>query len=268
MNPWQQLRQLRYAVKARSWAGGTAGKVFADCEIIAGAAGDEIEAFRMPMVLLSCGDTAFDDENPGIRDETYTATIVAQAEGQSSNTAALMGGPRSGGVGESEGRGLLELEEELIGSVGRLTGADGAPFAIHSATASAVARVTGGQRIIARAYTIRAMARTARYYAPPHFVSGSGGAGSITVTWDLPATRWDTLRPIVRYQSGATAPATATAGTSGGTLAIGATSAVIVVAAGTYSAAVFMSYDETGSATAERHSDQELGTTKASIVAT
>ena len=121
---------------------------------------------------------------------------------------------------------------------------------------------------MARKHSIKVLGTEARYYDPARFLVGTGAGGSVGLTWKLPPTRYDSLVPVVRYASGATAPTSATAGTGVTGLTSSSVSATVTLAAGTYSFAVFMSYDELGTGTADRWSSAELGTTALSVVVT
>lgn len=269
MNGWQHLRQIAYLLERATWPDGTTDRVFGRAIPTAGETPKALQQYRTPFVLLTMDGDTKDDENPGLLIYELGATIVVAAEGRDLGQAALMGGARSGGQGSSKGRGILEVEEEFNRVVGRLTGADGAPAVAYESGSAQAVEVDASRYVVARKHSIKVLGTAARYYPPCLFLVGTGGAGQVSLTWKNPATRYDSLVPVVRYASGATAPASSSAGT--GVSGLTATSESVTVSglsAGTYSFAVFMSYDEMGTGTADRYSTQELSTTALSVTVT
>lgn len=268
MNDWQHLRQIAYLLEAATWLDGTTEKVFSRAIPTAGETPKALSQYRPPFVLLTADGKTNDDENPGLVMYELGATIVVAVEGRDLGQAALMGGGRSGGQGSSKGRGLLEVEEEFNRVVGRLTGADGAPAVAYESGSAQAVEVDATRYVTARKHSIKVLGTAARYYPPCLFLVGTGAAGSVGLTWKLPPTRYDSLVPVVRYASGATAPTSATAGTGVSGLTSASVSATVTLAAGTWSFAIFMSYDELGTGTADRWSAAELSTTATSVTVT
>jgi hypothetical protein len=168
----------------------------------------------------------------------------------------------------------MELEEEVIRTIGRLTGANGARAAVAFASGPSSAEVGTGKWVVAKEVSVKVWCTTERHYDPPVWLTASAaGGGVVNLTWTNPPTRWDQypgtdhdgtrLAPIVRYAAGATAPTSATVGTGVAGIAAGATSiAASGVAAGATSFAIFQPYTEAGGTSPERYSAQELSTTK------
>lgn len=269
MNQWQAARQIKYLLEAMRWPDGDAKRVISKAHVTAGPPDDMLSTLRPPFCLVSVQPVEPDEEEPELEAAGFDVILVCQADGGEGNQNALMGANRSGGQGASEGRGLLEVEEQVKLAIGKLTGANGIRAALLSTGGSAAERIEGGAYVVARRYSVRCWCTVRRHYDPPNYAAATGGAGQFTVTWVNPTTRYDSLLPIVRYTTGATAPSSATAGTGVSGLTSASTSANPTgLSAGTYSAAVFWSYDETGGGSAERYSTQELGTTATSITVT
>lgn len=269
MNQWQAARQLKYLLEAMRWPDGTASRVISKAHVTAGPPDDMLATLRPPFCLISVQPVEPDEEEPELEAAGFDVILVCQADGGEGNQNAMMGANRTGGQGASEGRGLLEVEEQAKLAIGKLTGASGVRAAILSTGGTAAERLDSGAYVVARRYAVRCWCTVRRYYEAPNYVAGTGGAGQFTVTWVNPGARYDSLLPIVRYALGTTAPASATDGTGVSGLTSSSVSATPTgLASGTYSAAVFWSYDETGGGSAERYSAQELGTTKTSIVVT
>jgi hypothetical protein len=266
VNQWQAARQLKYLLEAMRWPDGDAKRVISKAHVTAGPPDDMLATLRTPFVLISVQPVEPDEEEPELEAAGFDVILVCQADGGEGNQNALMGANRTGGQGASEGRGLLEIEEQVKLAIGRLGGANGVRAQILSTGGTAAERMESGSYVVARRYSVRCWCTVRRHYEAPMYVAATGGAGQIAVTWVNPTARYDSLLPIVRYTSGATAPTSATAGTGATGLTITSASKTITgLSAGTYSVAVFWSYDETGGGSAERYSSQELGTTATSI---
>lgn len=268
MNGWQHLRQLAWILERHTYTDGAQEHVFGRAIPTAGETPKALSQYRMPLVLLTMDGNTSDEENSGLCEYEIGATIVCAVEGRELGQAALMGGARSGGQGSSKGRGILEIEEEFNRAVGRLTGADGAPAVAYESGAAQAVEVDATRYVVARKHSLKVLGTEARYYDPCRFLVATGGAGSVALTWKLPPNRYDFLLPVVRYASGATAPTSATSGTGVAGLTASSESATVTLAAGTYSFAIFMSYDEMGTGTADRWSSADLSTTATSVVVT
>lgn len=269
MNQWQAARQLRYLLEAMRWPDGDQKRVISKAHITAGPPDDMLSSLRPPFCLISVQPVEPDDEEPELEAAGFDVIVVCQADGGEGNQNALIGANRTGGQGASEGRGLLEIEEEVKKAIAKLTGANGLRAAILGTGGLAAERLENASYVVARRYSVRCWCTVRRHYEAPNYVAATGGVGQIVVTWVNPPTRWDSLLPIVRYASGATPPASATAGTGvSGLTSSSATTTITGLSAGTYSVAVFWSYDETGAGSAERYSSQELGTTATSVTVT
>lgn len=184
---------------------------------------------------------------------------------------ALVGG--STVSGSSASRGVLEMEEYVYTALGvvtdgsRSTVGDTQGFTLIGwATNHSAATVDDNHRVGVLPITLTTYATVGRYYHPVRRISGTGGAGSISLTWTNPPLRFDSYKIILRRASGATPPASVTDGT-GVTLASDwATSKTDTVAAGTYSYSAFVAYDEVNPtpATEQRYS---IAASVASLVA-
>lgn len=267
MDPWQAARQIRWILANATWpdAGGTT--VFGSVVVVTSAFAGMFANFRSPSLAVRPGSCSEDPEDPGLLTQQIELLLCVAVHGDPVGQNAVIGGNRTAGQVRSEGRGLLEVEEEVRRQAKKLGDNDGLRI-VAGETSDGPGLVTEEKMpfAVTRSYTIDVHCTSARYYHAPKNLVATGGAGIVTLSWTLPPTRFDTRRVVVRRATGATPPASATAGTDVPVATL-ATGVVDSVAAGTYSYAVFMAYDESGSSTDERFSEQETGTTRSSVVA-
>jgi len=266
MNTWQVLRQFKYLLKAQKWPSGTK-PAFGSVHVTVAPDERAMERFRFPLALVrplgSIVDPIYNEEGDILRQDIQVTLIVSVAS-DAIGEAALIGGNRSGGVTESSGRGLLEVEEVLFDAITRVNGIDGVEMVAKQKSA-VEAQIRGDVQYVAwRGYNIEAFTTVDRFYHPATRLAGTGlGGGSVSLTWKLPPSRYDLYRMTLRRAAGGTPPATPASGT-GVTLSGDLVSSVTdTPGAGTFSYALFAQYDEsydqdTGSpSSAERDSAAE-----------
>lgn len=248
MNVWQATRQLRHLLLAATWPDGAAERVFG-AVVVSQAASDRVLGnARLPLALIRVGGGVADDQEPRLVRESIEVVLMCQVPGDALGEAALIGGPRAGGVGSSGGRGLLELEEVLLGAAAKLGGSRGIRLRLAAKGHGAAQpdAVHGG--IVARGYVFEAWLGSARSYPPPvNLVAEDQGGGEVTLSWELPPDRFDRLEVVLRRAAGATPPSSPT---DGDAVALGSALATSVTdnpGAGTWSYALFAGYDETSS---------------------
>lgn len=246
MTPWQCARQLRYLLLAAAWPTGAAERVFG-AVVVSQAPNDRVLGnVRLPLALIRLGGGTSDDQEPRLVRETLEVVLMAQVPGDPLGEAALIGGPRAGGAGSSAGRGVLELEEVLMGAAAQLGGADGVRLRLAGKGRGQAAPDAVHGAIAARGYVFEGWLGSERSYpAPVNLVATPAGSGAVNLSWTLPPQRFDRLEVVLRRAAGSTPPASATDGT-GVTLASAmATSVTDDPGAGTFSYALFAGYDET-----------------------
>lgn len=269
-SPWQTIRQARYLVGNAAWDTSPSEKVIgaAFAKITAGVDDDQDLPERVPFALLNLGNQTADDDDPRYLRQEIILALVASVEQDPFGEASLIGGastksPRSA---YSEGRGLAEIEGAVLDEVSLLTGADGAPVVI-SYGSSGGTQTFRGRSAVWRQYVLSCLCSRADEYPSPQNLVATGGAGQIALTWDLPAARFDLSSMILRYASGATAPATVTSGTDGGVSTLATSKTITSLGAGTYSIAIFAKYVDTNTGD-PKYSEQTTGTTRLSVTVT
>lgn len=268
-SPWQTIRALRAKVAEAVWPDGTGARVIGEnaARITADA---QAAPDRLPFALLNVGQQTADQDDPALVTQEFALVLAVSVPGHDLGEHGVIGGPsaETDRWGFSTNRGLLEVERPVLEAVQRLNGYDGLPIEVRYASAAAVGQMDRDKSVVWRTYTLAALCtRTDEYPAPRNLVA-TGGSGQIVLTWDLPPSRFDLSSIIVRYASGATAPASSSAGTPvtlGSDLATGVT--ISGLAAGTYSVAAFAKYQDTN-ASDLRYSDQDTGSTRLSVVVT
>lgn len=276
MNRWQQARQIRYLLLAGRWPDGAQGRVFGPNSVVIASGSDpQLRDLRFPLAMIVSAGEEADAQTPELLRCRWRVIVMAKAEGQTSSQAATIGGQRTGGLGTSEGRGVLEVGEETVKALSLLTGANGMRAALVSSSGAQSVETDNGM-VAGVEYEFDSWATVRRHYDEPLFLVATGGAGQATLTWVNAPARWDQydstgtrLAPVIRYATGATAPTTATSGTGVSGISAGDTTVTVTgLAAGTYSFAVFQPYTESGAASAERYSEQALSTTATSVSVT
>lgn len=269
MNPWQVVKNLRYRIGARKWPDAGGGTVIPSVKIVP-AAFDVLfqAAVRKPVLGIKPGPAVPDPETRGFMDQRIDLLLVVDVVGDDLGEPAMVGAGRPGGAIQSQARGILEVEEELKREIRSLV-AEGFRLTVLDDGDSDALEDQNGHYLAYRTYTVLARCTEDRYYHPPRNLVATGGVGSVALTWVLPPDRYDRRSVVLRRAAGATPPASATAGVGVALVGFLPTSVVDAgLAPGTYSYAIFGGYDETGSATNQRFSAQETGTTRASVTVT
>lgn len=276
MNPWQQARQIRWLLLEDRWPEGAAGRVFpSNSVVIVSGADPALSDLRYPIAMIVDAGQESDQQTPELLLCRWRVMLFARAEGAEGSSAATIGTQRSNGLGASEGRGVMEIAERVVRTLSLKTGANGLRCAARVRSGAQGAEV-GSKHVAGKEIEVESWATEAAHYDEPLFLAGTGGSGQVTLTWKNAPARWDQydkngtrLPPIIRYASGATAPTSATSGTGVSGISAGDTSKVVSgLSAGTYSFAIFQPYTESGSATPDHYSAQELSTTATSVTVT
>ena len=271
MNIWQVARQLQFRIRQQVWPGVGGEVVFAEGSVRVTVAVTErgLEEFRLPVCMIRPQSSASDEEHPDLINQDYDIVVMQAVEGDEIGERSLIGGPRNKGQLSSDGRGLLELDELTMAAVKKAGGEVGIKI-IEQARSSVDAVETDKGYITYRATHVTAWLTADRFYHPPTRLTAVDGGGQVPGTarlaWTLSPDRYDRREVVLRRAAGATPPSGPTDGTG---VALGTpleTSVTDTPGAGQFSYAVFMGYDETGSLTNERFSEQANGTTAAVVV--
>jgi len=259
VNLRQAVKQLQYLLQSRYWDDdNTNDLVFGSSgvRITTGLSADQAMGLRLPFALIKVQDGSSDDEDPQLSTETIEIAIAARGAQDQYGESAVVGSSRTSGDGNSQGRGILEVERELLSVLRNLDGTQGIAVAGVSKSQLAVEDVGGMVGFVAaRAYQLDVDVVIDPYFHPvPRISAVNDTGGQATLTWILPPDRWDRQEVILRRASGSTAPTSVTGGT-GVTLASALpTTHADDPGAGTWSYAIFAGYDDDGDGTSDNYS--------------
>ena len=257
MNAWQAARQLKALLAAATWPDSPTEPVFGKVLISVAPTERVTGQLRFPFALIVPTDASADDDQPTLETQNYSVRIVQRVASDAWGEAALIGGPRPGGQGSSRGRGIMELEEEVLRAAGALDAQNGIRLQLVWRSAVGAAEDAELGYVASREYQLSGWVSSLRDYPAPTRLAGTTpGGGSTVLSWTLPPSRYDRKALVLRRAAGATAPASATAGTG---VTVGALVSTVTDSPGAaqFSYALFMGYDETGSGVADRHSAAE-----------
>lgn len=245
-NVWQVCRQIQYLLNQRVWPE-VGGESVMGAFVTPGPSDEAtLDQLRPPFALINPAGATNDQDEPSLMDESIDVTIAVVVDGDAIGQDAIIGGNRSGGVASSKGRGLLEVQEEVLETIKELNQLDGVNVRFRASTAAAGALVDEIGYVASRTLTFDVKTHSARTYpAPRRFTGTALGGGNATLAWLLPPTRFDLYRIELRRASGATPPATPTDGTDLTLSTDLATGHADSPGAGTFSYSLFAFYDET-----------------------
>lgn len=213
MNVWQQAKQLKYLLHSRSWTG-TASKVFGRTIVTSqprelGAA----QGVILPLAVIAPMSSQSDDENPAIQTQTWSISVTVAAHADALGEAGLLGANRSG---DQDGRGLFEIEPELLATLHAQQGETG--LAIYCRAKSAAGAVVDPELgyVQFRVYTFESRTVDKKYYHPATRFLAEDDAGEYSLTWRGVPDRFDFYRYHIRSAAGDTPPATSSDGTLAG----------------------------------------------------
>jgi hypothetical protein len=248
MNLYQTLRQIRHKLTTIDWPG-TSNGVFASESIIV-SVGPEKNAMwqrRFPVVLIRPGSSIADshaDEDPRFMTQNISLRLVQAVPGDDVGEMTLLGAHHpeiqpsgySAAKTTSSGKGLLQIEEQLLGGVQTLGPDDGIFMLCRSkGSVDAVVDETMGY-VCWRDYQFEAQITTEATFAKPRDLK----LATTTLTWKNPA-RYDFYKVILRYNSSSTPPTSITGGTG---ITLGAADSETATGATGKAYALFATYDD------------------------
>jgi hypothetical protein len=238
---------MKALLMARVWTGGTE-KVFA-YNAVKITANPDRQAFLTlptPFALITPGDFQSDpvhQEEPNLMMGPVVVK-VGVAHQDSIGEAALIGSNKIGGNLTSKGRGLDEIEPEVMAVLQKLNTIDGVELQlVANGNRATVYETAGGYRATKDfAFQLICMGE-ATYQTPTTVAAVPSGGGAVALSWTNPAIVASSSKIIVRRATGTVPPTIPTDGT--GVAVIGGafgTTATDAPGAGQYSYSVFMEY--------------------------
>jgi len=266
MSPWQIVKEIKSRLQARRWEDdGSNSIVFGSVHVTQASIERIMEESTLPAIAISISGARFDPTNQEFSDlieQDFDLSIIQSVAADAVGESALIGGNRTSGQGSSLGRGLLEIEEEAFGSVGEVLTSLGIQHQVVLKSRVDATWIEDMGYLVWRDYRLQALCTTSRFYHPVTKFTAvdAAGGGDADLAWTNPPSRHDYIRNVVRRASGATPPASATAGTGVTLGSDTATSVTDSPGAGTFSYAVFAAYNETGGTVNERFSASRTAT--------
>ena len=247
LSPWQTARQLAYELSQATWSSGAS--VFASAAAVV-----ILDTFRSddyPQAQVSVRSFAEDPDDERLGQVELDVAIYATAPG----SAATVGGGTYDATVSSTGRGSLEIAREARATISQVLAGVGVPVRVIEADSGSQMGRTSGSEVGLGVSLLRVTYDATRdaYYHPVTGLAAPAILGSVSLSWDLPTTRFDSFTPpVVRRASGSTAPDSVTSGTG---IAISTTTtASDTPGTGTWSYSVFFPYDEDGSGVVDNYS--------------
>lgn len=247
MNPWQVTQQILKILAALAWADSPSDPILGQVWCSAIDPSWLQKATRFPCAVVTPGPVTYLPEHSQIVDEARWFVYVFAANANDAAGGAAVQGANRTSLGVSAGRGVEELVPAVI--EGLRAGTVGMGVRVVGASDARVeARDTPGL-VASRPIELvgRRPLQTAPGFSPVTRALGTGLAGSVTLSWLLPGptspARWDLVGLVVRRAAGAVAPTTPSGGT-GVTVSGLASGVVDTPGSGTWSYAIFATYDE------------------------
>ncbi len=218
MNTWQLLREIKSVLNGQVWTGGSNQVFGTDSAIVTVAPETEAgAAVRFPAALIMPLDATVDPDHGQQQDfirQRIGIRILNSVPGDVMGEFPLIGGFwTTAASSDSDGRGLLEIEEELYNALDLLSADDGVEIQLMGTGATQAVLLDIGY-VAYRDYEFEGWVTTSRDYPPGReFIVSSLTTGSVSLNWINPSvTRYDFRRMMLRRLSGSSAP-TATTGT-------------------------------------------------------
>lgn len=161
MNVWGVLKQVQSILQAATWPGGST-PVFDPASVLVISRGDQIpeldEGLIPPLCVICPGSGECDPEfheEPNLIFRNISIILVTVGQGDRYGQYAIMGG-QSPGTTQSQGRGILELEEVLFAQIAALDQANGVTLQFAGAGMAETQRDASDNFVAIQEYTFQA----------------------------------------------------------------------------------------------------------------
>lgn len=257
MNLWQVGQQAKYLLQQKTWSDGST-VVFAPESVLCLSSDSDIDALDanlvLPMAIVVLGSGQSDpqaNDEPGYWVRDLTVALAVRNYNDRTGQAAIMGAARTG-VSDSRGRGLLEIEERVLGALELLNELEGVTVALKSQSATMTRKDPSDNVYAIKEYVFEVSCTSQLYYpAPRRMETTILGGGQIALAWEIPLARYDRYRLVLRRAAGSTPPGLVTSGTGVTLSSLLATSVVDSPGVGTWSYSLFCTYDDFASTSNE-----------------
>lgn len=269
MNIWQIAKHIRHVLRARTWEGsGSNEVVFGAVHITNGSQQTAAANLRFPIALIGVADGQNDDQIPEHETRTIDVVIAVHNLGDMLGENSMIGANRTDAT-KSQGRGILEVEEEVKAAIREMQQALGVKISFRTTATDRTIQDEQGGMVAWESIRFEADCTDARSYPAPTDMVATPAAGQVSLTWTVPPSRYDLRRVRLIRKAGSTQPASITDGTEVALAADLSTSKVDSgLVAGTYSYTLFGCYDEVNIPPSAdgRFSSVETGSYRAGVV--
>jgi len=255
VNTWQAVRRLKNILRGIQW-GTTGGRLFARNSVFASGGPSEavLDQVRLPAAWVNAGSMTADDMNPGLYTADLEIVTLVSVPGDAYGERVLMGSNRASAT-ESVGRGLFEIEKEMLGAIKHLDASDQFRIMLRAASSALPVSVGSEGFFATRRYIMTTLLTMEDQHLHPRKVSASNASGTVTVSWTAPDDVTNFVDYVVRRTSGTIPAAFPTDGTAI-TWSSG-TSVTDTPGSGTWTYSVFARYDDEGGSFALDASDYD-----------
>jgi len=255
MNQLQVLQQLKKLLSERRFFGDVSEPLAFVDVVISEASILELFASsdaQLPMAKLSAGSVSWSRKIQGYSDAmSYDVTVACEVEGDALGEHVMIGGAIDASVIGPDGRGVLELGEEVLETLKLVDPRLGLSLQLKSEGQSQAAPIDSTRWIAERTYTFTGKGTASAFFFPARRFRNT----AFVFTWELPPAQFGFTGMILRRAAGSTAPDTMTAGDA---VAISDpltdTGVTDTPGAGTFSYALFAGYNLREGTTANRAS--------------
>lgn len=256
MNCWQLMRQMKKLLSDATWGDGSDERVFRSVYITERLEPDALASMSVPFALLRILSATPDPNAPGLLTQQVAVDLGTVVRGGTTGERPLIGANRTG-QGSSQGRGVLEVQEQVERTFEQAQWSEGVRLVLRNESSAETAQIDGIGGAGSRRLIFRARIGTKRSYPDALYLRGTDqGGGNVLLEWTRAPDRYDRNEQVLRRASGSTAPSGPTDGTD---VPIGPTDESVTDSpgAGTFSYALFTGYDETSKTptTTDRFSD-------------
>lgn len=258
MTDRQLLLRIKSILIARKWLD-SGDRVFAPGSVLT-TQWPQNEAWARlipPIAIIKVGGGTRDPEHGEASDllsQQVSIVVITAERGDRFGEAALVGAHRSSKT-TGRGRGILEVQEEVLTALDYLSAKDGVYVRLVGVGPAAPEIVDALGYVVSRELRFEARVTTMATYHRPLSVATSVAGSNVTLSWTAPDDTTDLISYTVRRVSGAQPVAFRSDGTD---VALGSPLDVSVVdtpGSGTWTYSVFAGYADPGGSVANNFSD-------------
>lgn len=218
MNTWQATRLIKQLLTDLRWEQEPSNDVvFSNVFITAAVANADIflSEARFPFAIIRPLDGTTDESEQAIVIQSWEVVILQAVDGDEVGDRALIGANRTGvGGSESFGRGLLEIESQVIRELGRLDRNIGFSMSLRDRSRGQAAVVDGIGYVAEMSLVFEGIIEPiGDVPIITRMRATDVGGGDVDLTWRNPFQRYDLREVKLVRKDGSSAPTTELDGT-------------------------------------------------------